>query len=195
MSLTKKIEKMKTIEDFIQENKEMFMYTEPAEGHFERFGERLKHQQRRNKIRFFTRISSIAAIGLLVIASSIFIYDRYFDTEPAFLNLRDINPQMQKVEYYYTSQIDELSTGLDSLSGDAQENIKKMMSDELAEMDSIHSKLQKKLGSNPGDDRVVNAMITYYQTKLGMMKSFVNTLTQIKQANNSKNDENENTLL
>jgi hypothetical protein len=186
---------MKTIEDFIQENKEMFMNTEPPEGHFERFGERLKQQQRRNNIRLMIRISSIAAIGLLLITSSIFIYDRYFDREPLLLNLGDVNPQMQKVEYYYTSQIEELSVGLDSLSADTQENIKKIMADELAEMDSIHRELQKKLGTNPGDDRVVNAMITYYQTKLGMMKSFLNTLTQIKQTNNSKNVKNENTLL
>ncbi|MCX6226915.1 MAG: hypothetical protein NTV01_19565 [Bacteroidia bacterium] len=186
---------MKTLEDFIKENKDMFMNNEPPEGHFERFGERLKQMQRRNKMRLITRISSIAAIGLLLITSSIFIYDRYFDREPALLNLGDLNPQMQKVEYYYTSQIDDLSVGLDSLSTDAQDNIKKMISDELAEMDSVHRELQQKLGTNPGDDRVVNAMITYYQTKLGMMKSFLQTLTQIKQTNNSKNVSHENTLL
>jgi hypothetical protein len=186
---------MSTIEDFIKENKDMFTNIEPPEGHFERFELKLKNQQRRNRIRFIGRISSMAAIGLVVIASSIFIYDRYFDREPAMLNLRDINPQMQKVEYYYTSQIDELSAGLDSLSTDTQADIKKMMTEELAEMDSLHLELQKKLGSNPGDDRVVNAMITYYQTKLGMMKSFLNTLAQIKQSNNSKNVNHESTLL
>ncbi|MFA6127458.1 MAG: hypothetical protein WC699_09145 [Bacteroidales bacterium] len=186
---------MKTIEDFIKENKEMFINIEPREGHFERFEEKLSHQKRRNKIRFLTRISSIAAIGLLLITSSIFIYDRYFDKEPIMYSLGDVNPQMQKVEYYYTAQIDQLSVGLDSLSTEAQENIKTMMSGELAEMDSIHRELQRKLGANPGDERVVNAMITYYQTKLGMMKSFINTLTQIRQNNNSNNDKNENTLL
>jgi hypothetical protein len=69
------------------------------------------------------------------------------------------------------------------------------MADELAEMDSIHRDLQKKLGTHPGDERVVNAMITYYQTKLGMMKSFLNTLNQINQNNNSKNVNHESTLL
>ncbi|TSA38652.1 MAG: hypothetical protein D4R64_02430 [Porphyromonadaceae bacterium] len=186
---------MNSLEDFIKENKEMFMNNEPPEGHFERFELRLKQMQRRNKIRFITRISSIAAIGLLLITSSIFIYDRYFDREPVLINLGDLNPQMQKVEYYYTSQIDQLSVGIDSLSAETQENIKKMMSNELAEMESIHRELQQKLGSNPGDERVVNAMITYYQTKLGMMKSFLQTLTQIKQTNNSKKVNHENTLL
>jgi hypothetical protein len=85
---------MDTIEDFIKENKEMFMHTEPPEGHFERFEKRLTMLQHRNKIRFITRISSIAAIGLLLIASSIFIYDRFFDRQPVLLNLGDVNPQM-----------------------------------------------------------------------------------------------------
>jgi hypothetical protein len=186
---------MNSLEDFIKENKEMFINTEPNEGHFERFGERINKLHRQQKVRFITRISSIAAVGLLLITSSIFIYDRYFDLDPQLLNLSDLNPQMQKVEYYYTSQIDNLSVGLDSLSANAQENIKKMMSNELAEMDSIHKDLQKTLSTNPGDDRVVNAMITYYQTKLAMMKSFLQTLTQIKQTNNSKNVNHENTLL
>lgn len=186
---------MNSLEDFIKENKEMFMNNEPPEGHFERFEERLRQMQRRNRIRFVSRITSIAAIGLLVIASSIFIYDRYFIREPFMLNLRDVNPQMEKVEFYYTSQIDQLSFGLDSLSSDNQEDIQKMMTNEIAEMDSIHRELQKKLGSNPGDQRIVNAMITYYQTKLEMMKSFLNTLTQIKQSNNSNNESHENTLL
>jgi hypothetical protein len=184
---------MNTLDDFIKENKEMFMNIEPPEGHFERFGERLRQQQRRKKIRFITRISSIAAVGLLLIASSIFVYDHYFDNRPQLLNLGDVNPQMNKVEYYYTSQIDQLSVGLDSLSADSQESLKKMMAGELAEMDSIHHELQKKLGSNPGDERIVNAMITYYKTKLGMMKSFLNTLNQIKQTNNSKNENYEST--
>jgi len=186
---------MNPLEDFIKENKEMFMNTEPPEGHFNRFEERLKKLQRRNKIRFITRISSIAAIGLLLITSSIFIYDRYFDKEPLLMNLGDVNAQMQKVEYYYTSQINEISVGLDSLSKETQDNIKTMMSNEIAEMDSIHRELQQKLTAHPGDDRVVNAMIVYYKTKLGMMQNFLEVLTQIKQSNNQKNVNHENTLL
>jgi hypothetical protein len=186
---------MKTLDDFLKENKEMFMNDEPPAGHFERFEEKLKMMQRRSKIRLISRITSIAAIGLIMIASSIFVYDRYFDNEPILLNLGDINPQMQKVEFYYTNQINDLSVGIDTLSAGSQESLKKMMADELAEMDSIHRDLQKKLGTHPGDERVVNAMITYYQTKLGMMKSFLNTLNQINQNNNSKNVNHESTLL
>jgi len=186
---------MKELDDFIKENKEMFMNSEPLAGHFERFEARIKKQQRSNKIRLLARIGSIAAAVLVLIASSIFVYDKYFDREPVLLNLRDVNPEMQKVEYYYTNQIDQLSIGLDSLSADAKENIKKMMSDEFVEMDSIYRVLQKKLGSNPGDERVINAMILYYQTKVEMMNNFLMTLTNIKQSNNSKSKRDENTLL
>lgn len=186
---------MKALDDFIKENKDMFMTNEPPAGHFDRFEEKLKQMQRRNKFRFISRITSIAAIGLVMIATSIFLYSRYFDNKPVLLNLGDINPQMQKVEYYYTHQINDLSVGLDTLSIGSQESLKKMMSNELAEMDSVHRVLQKKLGSNPGDERLINAMITYYQTKLGIMKSFLNTLNQIQQSDNTRKDNHENTLL
>ena len=185
---------MKQLEDFIKENKEMFMSSEPPDGHFERFGEKLKRNRRRNIVRLTVRISGIAAIGLLLITSSLLVYDRYSNRQP-MLNLGDLNPRMQQVEFYYTSQIDGLSAGLDSVSPSASAEVRKMISDELAEMDSIHRELQKKLGTNPGDERVVNAMITYYQTKLGMMKSFLNTLGQIKQTINTKNENHENTQL
>jgi hypothetical protein len=186
---------MDTLEDFIKENKEMFMNIEPPEGHFERFGEKLNQLRRRNRMRVIYRVSSIAAIGLLLIASSIFVYDRYFDRKIVMMDLGDVSPEMQKVEYYYTSQIDNLAVGLDSLSVGSQEEIQKMMKDELSEMDSIHRELQKKLGGNPGDERVVNAMITYYRTKMEMMKSFLQTLNQIKQTQNVKQENHESTLL
>lgn len=186
---------MNPLDDFIKENQEMFMTTEPPDGHRLRFGERLMQEKRKNRIRFITRVSSIAAIGLIVIASTLFIYERYFDQPSALMSLSDVNAQLEKVEYYYTSQINDIAAGMDSLSPIADSEVRKLMTNELAEMDSIHVELQKKLGTHPGDERIINAMIAYYQRKLGMMNAFLNTLTQIKQTNNQKKDQHESTLL
>ena len=190
-----KSDKMDELEKFIRENKEMFTDEEPLEGHFERFGARLKFQQRRNRIRQIYRITSIAAVGLLLIASSIFVYDRYFETSPVSLRLGDINPELQKVEYYFTSQIDQTNTGIDSLSYYTDKITIDAMHQEIARMDSLHTSLQKTMGLNPGDERIVNAMISYYQARLKVMQNFVEMLNQIKQNNNSKNVNHENTLL
>jgi hypothetical protein len=190
-----KCEKMDELEKLIMENKEMFTNEEPLEGHFERFEDRLKFQQRRNRIRKLYRITSIAAVGLLLIASSIFVYDRYFDAAPASFRLGDISPELQKVEYFFTSQIDQTTTGIDSLSHYTDKMTMDAMHQEIARMDSLHTDLQKKMGLNPGDERIVNAMICYYQARLKVMQNFVDMLNQIKQNNNSKNVNHENTLL
>ena len=186
---------MDELEKFIRENKEMFTNEEPMEGHFERFEGRLRFQQRRNRIRQIYRITSMAAVVLLLIASSIFVYDRYFDAAPASFRLGDISPELQKVEYYFTSQIDQTTTGVDSLSHYTDKITKDAMHQEIARMDSLHTNLQKKMGLNPGDERIVNAMISYYQARLKVMQDFVEMLNQIKQNNNSKNVNHENTLL
>ncbi len=190
-----KCDKMDELEKFIRENKEMFTNEEPLEGHFERFEDRLRFQQRRNRIRQLYRITSIAAVGLLLIASSIFVYDRYFDAAPTSIKLGDINPELQKVEYFFTSQIDQTTTGIDSLSHYTDKMTMDAMHQEIARMDSLHTDLQMKMGLNPGDERIVNAMIFYYQARLKVMQNFVDMLNQIKQNNNSKNVNHENTLL
>ena len=186
---------MDWLEDMIRENKDKFWTHEPSEGHFERFESRLVQQRRKIRIQLVYRISAIAAIGLILISSSIFIYDRFFDRERAVMTLGDLGLEMQKVEFYFTSQIDQLSIGIDSLSPYSTGDMKKLMDSEVAEMDSLHLELQKKLKTHPGDERVVNAMISYYQAKLSLMQNFMGILTQIKQSNNSKKEHYESTLL
>ncbi|MFH0760490.1 MAG: hypothetical protein V2A67_03175 [Bacteroidota bacterium] len=186
---------MDWLDELIQENKEMFANEEPPQGHFERFEERLRHDRRRKRTRMISRISAAAAVGLILMISSILVYERYFDQEPRFMKLGDVDPRLNKVEYYFTSQIEQASIGIDSLSIYSDENTRKMINSELAEMDSIHTELGKKLGKYPGDERIVTAMISYYQTKLKIMQSFLTNLNQIKHNNQLKNKDYEPTLL
>jgi len=186
---------MDWLDELIQENKEMFATEEPPQGHFERFEERLRNDRQRKRMRMILRISSAAAVGLILMVSSILVYERYFDQEPGIMKLGDVDPRLNQVEYYFTSQINQASTGIDSLSIYSDENTRNMINHELAEMDSIHTELGKKLGKHPGDERIVTAMINYYQTKLNIMQSFLTNLNQIKLNNQIKNKDYETTLL
>jgi len=186
---------MSNIEDLIRENKEMFNYEEPMEGHFERFEARLRTQNRRSRLRSLYRVASIAAVGLVLIVSSIFIYDKFYDRDNGSVTLGDINPELGKVEYYFTSQIDEATVSLDSLRKYSDEGTQKMIDREFAELDSLHTQLTEKLGTNPNDERIINGLITYYQTKLKIMEHFITTLNQIKQIKNQKNQNYESTVL
>jgi hypothetical protein len=51
-------------------------------------------------------------------------------------------------------------------------------------MDKLFINLQKDLKANPGDERIINAMIRHYQMKLEVMNQ---VLMQLESINNNKN--------
>ena len=59
---------------------------------------------------------------------------------------------------------------------------------ELAEMDSMFVNLQKEYNSNPNDERIINAMIEYYQTKLDIVNTIKTDLENVKQLKRKKHE-------
>ena len=51
---------------------------------------------------------------------------------------------------------------------------------EMASMDSVYRDLQKELRANPNDQRIIDAMIKHYQTKLEVMSYILDQLKEIK---------------
>jgi hypothetical protein len=71
---------------------------------------------------------------------------------------------------------------------------KTMLMKEMKSMDSTYVSLQRELKANPNDERIINAMIEHYQTKLEVMTYIVNQLKTIRNDNHNKK-ENEKTNL
>ncbi len=71
---------------------------------------------------------------------------------------------------------------------------KEMLLIEMKSMDSVYVSLQKELKANPDDERIINAMIEHYQTKLEIMTYIVNQLKTIRN-DNQNNTENEKVRL
>ena len=63
-----------------------------------------------------------------------------------------------------------------------------MMDKELSDFGNIYGTLQKDLEANPTDERVINAVLEYYQTKLSVINMIVNKLEEVKQKNNTRNE-------
>jgi hypothetical protein len=75
------------------------------------------------------------------------------------------------------------------ISGNPEQKI--MLKKEMESMDSVYIQLQKELKANPNDERIINAMIEHYQTKLEVMSFIVNQLKAIRNENqNSVKHEN-----
>ena len=56
-----------------------------------------------------------------------------------------------------------------------------MMKKEQQEFDQMYQKLQEDLKANPDDERVINAMLDYYQARMNVITMIINKLQEVKQ--------------
>lgn len=177
---------MDQFEKFIQNQHDEIQNDQPNDGHFERFELKMNKQKRRKPIRLIAFSSSIAAI--LVLALLTFVPSH--SGSNAF-TLSDVSEQYADVEYYYTSSINKQINRIKHLAteyGKTNSAIQLLL-DDLEEYDTNYKQLCADLEATPNDERVINALIVYYQSKL-------ETITKIlKELDNQQEitEKNENT--
>jgi len=129
-------------------------------------------------------------VTLLVTLSSLWTWDHFIRPGSSRMTLGDVSPQYKEVENYYIHQVNlmESEIGTVEILNNAEQ--KEMLMKEMRTMDSTYISLQKELKANPNDERIINAMIEHYQTKVEVMSYIVNQLKAIRNENeNSKDDE------
>ncbi len=181
------------IEEIILKNLDGLNDYEPLEGHFERFEAKLNAQHKKKKIPFSVVWKVAAAVVFVLLATNQVYMYLSPNQQGSLLNtiendkvtLATVSPEYQEVEFYYTNAI---NVGLDqwntlSSEGFISEEEQKMMDEELSEFEDRFQTLQNDLAANPHDERVINAMLEYYQAKLSVINMIVNKLEEVKQTN------------
>jgi hypothetical protein len=177
---------MDKLEKMMKENRELFMDQEPQTGHIDRFEKRLAMQSSRKRTLQLTyRISRFAAVGLLMLMSSLWAYNEFIRPEEKMM-LGDVNKEYQEVEFFFTSQINTKYEELKDSPLLEDDEYKQSLLEELNQMDSEYNNLQKEMEANPGDERIINAMIQHYQTKLQVITDILNQLKSFQEQNNSQ---------
>ena len=183
------------IEELILNNLEGLNENEPMDGHFERFEAKLKTQHKKRKITFNVVWKVAAAVIFVFLATNqAFIYFSPNQQSPFYnsrnnneVTLASVSTEYEEVEFYFTNAINVGLNQWNSLNDDGfiSDEEQKMMDDELAEFEDRFKTLQTDLAANPKDERVVNAMLEYYQTKLSVINMIVNKLEEVKQKNSN----------
>ena len=184
----KKSSGMKNIEDIIRENKGHFDGIEPIDGHLERFNwklERRLHSQatRRSIVPYLLKA---AVVTLLITLSSLWTWDQFIRKDRGGMALGDVSPQYKEVENYYVHQVNLMEGELQNVDFGTNPEQKEMLQKELKSMDSTYVQLQKELRANPNDERIINAMIEHYQTKIEVLSYIVDQLKAIRNENQEK---------
>jgi hypothetical protein len=180
---------MDKLEQHIRSRKGEFDSFEPAEGHFDRFAGKL-HPGRTS---LFSRIPyavKVAAVLLLVAASSILIYEQVNQVhiKRDFAGLNDISREFSDIESYYTSLINEKYRAIDDFTSDNPEQ-NRILINELELMDNMFKSLQQDFQANPMDERIIHAMITHYELKLEIMGQILTQLENVQQINKNNNSD------
>ena len=181
---------MKNIEDIIRNNADFFEDAEPSTGHLERFNRKLEKRFQVNIIKrsIVPYLLKAAVVTLLITLSSLWTWDHFIRSGSSRMTLGQISPQYKEVENYYVHQVNMMESEIVNVDLKNNPDQKALLMKEVKSMDSTYVSLQKELKANPNDERIINAMIEHYQTKLEVMTYIVNQLKTIRNDNQIKKE-------
>lgn len=178
------------LERLILNNRHSIQDDEPLEGHFERFEVRLQKASkpvRKIHLQGILRIAAAIVFALLVVNQArIWLAPEQKET----LSLGSISPEYREVEFYYTNSIQTGMAQWEKLrkEGYVTESEQQMMQKEQADFDQMYQQLLIDLKANPNDERVINAMLEYYQSRMNVISLIINKLKEVKQQKTNKNE-------
>jgi len=179
---------MKNIEELIRSNRDFFEDGEPSKGHFERFQMKLERRFKTGGIKrsIVPYLLKAAVVTLLVTLSSLWTWDHFIRHDRGRMSLGDVSPKYKEVENYYIHQVNLVESEITTIDISGNTEQREMLKKEMGSMDSVYIQLQKELKANPNDERIINAMIEHYQTKLEVMSFIVNQLKEIRNETQNK---------
>ena len=180
---------MDELDKIIIENRHDFE-EEPLDGHFDRFAERLRLAESKRKNFQFTPFLKVAAVLVIVLLSAnLYVFLRNPKTEVK--ETAAAKSDLGEASFYYTNSINNGIRDLEKMASEGIGSHKELaqINHELSEMDSLFVNLQAEYKANPNDERIINAMIEYYQTKLDIVNTIKTDLENVKHLK-QKNHEN-----
>jgi hypothetical protein len=178
---------MSEIQKFIRENREKFDDSEPLSGHFERFAARLNEQpamQPRTSHR--SPVLKVAAIIVVLISVSVFIIDfATREIRERFAiddNSNELPAEIREAMQYYENQSNTKIATMHQLAANRQDAdaLNASAFNEIRSLDATTSELKKSLAENPGNERILDAIIQNQQMKETMLNTIISKLSDSK---------------
>ena len=163
---------------------------EPNDGHFDRFGAKLRRSELTKKGFHLSIFMKVAAILIIILISTDLVF-RFRDQKIDSKEAQVIKGDLGEATFYYTRKINNGIRDLEKMAGEGIGSKKEIVQikRELSEMDSLFVNLKHEYSANPNDERIINAMIEYYQTKLDIVNTIKIDLENVK---NLKRKDHEN---
>jgi len=179
---------MDELDKIIVENRSDFE-EEPQDGHFDRFADRLRLAESKRKRFQLTSFLKVAAVLVIVLLSAnLYVYLR--NPKSDIKETVAVKSDLGEASFYYTNSINNGIKDLEKMANEGIGSHKELVQikHELSEMDSLFVNLQAEYKANPNDERIINAMIEYYQTKLDIVNTIKTDLENVKHLKSKKHE-------
>ena len=177
---------MSDLEKHIIEYRDRMDTSEPSDGHLKRFSKRLRQQEQRpfRKINFRHALQIAASLAIILTSGVVILKtgkggNKIAENQPIEV--------FQETTSFYARQVNERYDDIAAIPFDSEKE-KEILLSELSEMDDYYKELLRELGANPGDERVMNALIQHYRIKLQVMDQIIEQLIQFKNSNTQENE-------
>ena len=158
------------IEEFIQNNKDSFEEELPK-GHFQRFENRRGTSSESSwSIKLNRYLVVAASVVVILTIGFVALLTRGNLSSSEYL-LSNITPELYETEAYYQTEINQK---METLS--EREKIDKSIFIDLMEMDESFETIKKDIEENPGDERLISAILNTYQMKMDLLDEILNRI-------------------
>ena len=155
------------IEKLISNNRASFEEA-PLKGHLQRFTQKLDSSSDASWRLTLNRYLLVAASVVVIITIGFIALLTTDNFSSGDYLLNNITPELYEAETYYLNEIDQRMEVL-SLQNDVDETI---LTD-LEEFDESFKTIKKDLDENPGDERLISAILNTYQMKLDLLNDIL----------------------
>ncbi|WP_421919012.1 hypothetical protein [Marinifilum sp.] len=173
------------LEKVFRKHKEEFDDRNPGNDHLENFLGKLNNEQKKKSLFGISGFLKVATIAIFVVLSGITGYQIRKMQTPEQPGLGAISPEYEEVELFYTSNIDSQLKMIERMGNFDNTNHQSILAEELKEMDKRYNQLKEELKLHPDDDRIIQAMIEYYQVKTNVLNRIIEQLYQVRKQTKS----------
>lgn len=169
------------IEQLFDRLRGTFDHAEPAEGHQQRFLDKLQASQGvvslERKSRSWWKPLSIAASVVLLIGIGI----GFFNTTPTRdEQLAEISPEVSRTQFYFASLIEEQVKELEEMGTPETQKIIDDTMIQLRRLETNYSSLEQDLLNGGNSKLILSAMITNFQTRIALLEDVLDQISAIK---------------
>jgi hypothetical protein len=181
---------MDKLDKFITGNAELFDDSEPDQGHFERFSEKLEQESGLVMVRSGRNLMlKIAAVIIVLITATVLLFDlgvkRFSKSIETYNAQTGLSDEMQNAMSYYDGLTLNRLGEFKKLAccGKEKTQLNSLVSAELNALDANIAELKLALAGNPDNERVQAALIQNQQMKNHVLDNMISQMKKTKGVN------------